>query len=125
MNGYIKLFRQLIDWEWYHDKNTKILWIHILLKANYTLKKFEGRLIYAGQLVTSIRALREETGLTEREVRTALDHLKTTHEIKVETTNKFSVITIEKWRFFQVDECVNDTLNSNPFDKQPSTTKEI
>ena len=112
----------MLDWEWYHDKNTKILWIHILLKANFTIKRFEGRTIYAGQLVTSVRSLSEETKLSPREVRTALDHLKSTQEIKVEATNKFTVITIEKWRFFQVDECIDDTLNSNPFDNQSTTT---
>lgn len=122
MQGYIKLFRQLLDWEWYHDKNTKILWIHILLKANFTIKRFEGRTIYAGQLVTSVRSLSEETGLSPREVRTAINHLKSTQEIKVEATNKFTVITIEKWRFFQVDEGIDDTLNSNPFDNQSTTT---
>ncbi len=29
-DGFIKLHRKIIDWEWYDDINTKTLFIHIL-----------------------------------------------------------------------------------------------
>lgn len=35
MDGHIKLFRKFLDWGWYQDINTKVLFIHMLLKANW------------------------------------------------------------------------------------------
>lgn len=124
MTGYLKLFRQMLEWEWYKDPNTCRLWIHLLLKANYGYARFHGQDVHPGQLVTSIKHLSEETGLTERQVRTALTHLKSTHEVTCKVTNKYTLITIEKWRFFQVDECETDMQNDNPFDTQVTTIKE-
>ena len=40
--SWIKLFRKFMDWEWYGDKNTKVLFIHLLLKANYQEKSWKG-----------------------------------------------------------------------------------
>ena len=120
MNGYIKLFRKMTEWDWYKDTNTKALFLHLLIRANFSAQKFRGRFIDKGQLVTTVRNLADETGLTVREVRTALEHLKTTHEIKVDATNKFTIITVENWRFYQVDDGDIDTVLTNPFDKQPT-----
>lgn len=113
INGYVKIFRSMLDWEWYTDTNTKVVWLHILLRANWQLQKFQGEMVYAGELITTVRSLAEETGLSQREIRTALDHLKATHELTIKTTNKFTKITVEKWRFFQVDEGVIDKQNDN------------
>lgn len=55
MDGYIKLHRKLIDWEWYKDLPTKTLYIHLLLKANWMTKAFKGVEIPSGTVVTSIR----------------------------------------------------------------------
>ena len=50
---FIKLYRQLTNWEWYIDIPCKVLFLHCLLKANFTAGKFEGREIPAGSFVTS------------------------------------------------------------------------
>ena len=46
--GYIKLFRQIVDWEWYDDLPTCRLFIHLLLKANYAEKAGMGRRLKEG-----------------------------------------------------------------------------
>ena len=38
--GFIKIYRQLLEWEWYTDTNTKVLFLHCLLKANFKTKKY-------------------------------------------------------------------------------------
>lgn len=113
MSGYIKMFRKMLEWEWYKDTNTKALFLHILLRANWGLQKFQGQMVYGGQLVTTLRHLSDETGMSMQAVRTAINHLKSTHEIKVESTNKFTVITVEKWHFYQIDEGDINTLNDD------------
>ena len=40
--GWIKLYSKFLEWEWYTDVNTKAVFIHLLLTANYEQKKMEG-----------------------------------------------------------------------------------
>lgn len=111
--GYLKLFRSLKEWEWYHDINTTRLWIHILLSVSWETQRFRGITIKSGQMLTSYRKLSEETGLSMQQIRTSMGHLKSTHEIDTEPTQVGTLITVENWRFFQVDDGV---LNTDLFD---------
>ena len=54
MSDYIKLYRSLIDWEWYKNINTKVLFIHMLLKANWKDGRFEGKIIPRGSFVSIV-----------------------------------------------------------------------
>ena len=98
---FIKLYDQILQWEWYKNPNTFRLFIHLLLRANYCEAKFEGRIVKRGQLVTSLPTLSAETGLSVREIRTALDHLKSTGELTDTSTSKYRVITITKYDDYQ------------------------
>lgn len=104
MEGWIKIHRKLLDWEWYSDINVTRLFIHLLLKANHTENKWQGMIIEQGQLVTSLEHLSKEIGLTFQQTRTALDKLKSTNEITIKTTNKNSLITIMNYSFYQNNE---------------------
>lgn len=96
-NGYIKLPRSLLDWRWYKDANTRALFIHLLLKANFIEAEFENRTIKRGQVVTSLTHLSEDLNLSVKQIRTALNHLKGTGEVATETTSKYSIITINNY----------------------------
>lgn len=124
VGGYLKLFRQMKDWEWYTDVPTKALWLHILLSVSWGVQKYRGVMILPGQMLTSVRKLSKETGLSEREVRTALEHLKATHEVTQQSTHQGSLITVEKWHLYQVDEGETDTLSDTLFDTVPTHIKE-
>ena len=122
-DGFIKLSRKFADWEWYTDKNTKILFLHLLLHANWKDGRFMGRVIPKGSLVTSIKRLSLGADLTEREVRTALSHLVETGEIDKQTTSKYTVITINKWNEYQSsDKVKSGERHSN--DIQTTTIEE-
>lgn len=109
MNGWIKIHRKMLDWEWYNDGNTFRLFLHLLLTATHKDISFRNKKIKAGSLVTSLAKLSEETGLTKREVRTALEKLKTTHEVTHQTTHRNSIITIENWDLYQANDTQSDT----------------
>jgi len=94
MQGWVKLQRDLLDWEWYTHTPTKTLFIHLLLKANDKEAEYRGKLIKRGALVTSRELLAKETGLTVRQVRTALKNLETTHETTHETTRQGTYIQL-------------------------------
>ena len=128
MDGnYIKLNRKILDWEWYRNINTKVLFIHMLLKANWKDGKFEGITIPKGSFVSSIQKLSIETDFTEREIRTAISHLKTTGELTVKTTNKYSIFTITNYCMYQFSDTQNDTQetdNRHSIDSLTTTIEE-
>lgn len=101
MIGWIKLHRKFLDWEWYNDANTTRLFIHLLLKANSEVAEWHGTTLNPGQLITGRKILANELNLSERQIRTSLSRLKTTSEIAIKTTNKFSIVTICNWESYQ------------------------
>ena len=113
--GYIKLHRKLTKWEWYHNANTFRVFIHLLLTANYERRNFEGRTIERGQRVTSISKLSQELKVSVQSIRTALDHLKSTGELTIKTTPKYTIITINNYISYQqlTNELTNDQQTTN------------
>ena len=101
MESWIKLHRRLLDWEWYKDCNAKVVFIHLLLKASAKRCKYMGAILRPGQLITSVAELSEDLNLTTKQIRTALNRLKTTNEVAIKTTNKFSLVTVANWAIYQ------------------------
>ncbi len=125
MNGYVKLHRSLLDWGWYDDVNTKVVFIHLLLTARHNAGSYRGYQLKAGDVVIGRDALATALNLSVRSVRTALEHLVDTHELTIKTTNKFSVVSIVNWGKFQGNECISDHQNDQqPTSKRPTTDKQ-
>lgn len=112
--GYIKLFRKMISWEWYTDTSVKTLFIHCLIKANYMDKNWKGITIKRGQFITSIRHLAKECGLSVKQTRRAISALSGTHEIEYKGYNKYSVITVVEYDSYQT----KGTIEGTKEDKQ-------
>ena len=119
--GFILLYRQITEWEWYQNPNTFRVFLHILLMANFTDGRFEGQTIKRGQLVTSLPKLSQQTKLSIQNVRTAISHLISTGEITVQSTTKYRVITVVKYDEYQVD---NRQTNSQLTDNQQTTNRQ-
>ena len=101
VNGFITLDRKLLNWEWYTDVNTKALFIHLLLVANFADAKFRGEIIKRGSVATTLKELSQQTELTIQNIRTSLNRLKSTQEITIKTSPKYSVISITKYDDYQ------------------------
>ena len=125
-NTYIKLFRKILSWEWYKDTNTTRVFLHILLKANYKPSRYKGVEVGAGECVCGRKQWAEELGLSEQQVRTALNHLKSTNEITIRATNKFSVVKVEKWAFWQIEEGgATNRITNKLTNNQPTTNQQV
>lgn len=118
--GWIKIHRQFLDWEWYDDNNTKILFLHLLLKANHKPKKYRGKLIEIGQLITGLEVLSNQTGLSIQKIRTAISKLKSTNEITIKSSSKGTVIQVVNYKKYQV--VTNELTNHQQTNNKPSTT---
>ncbi len=110
--SWIKLHRQFKEWEWYTHAPTKDVFIHLLLSANIKEKRFRGDVVPVGSIVTGRKALADQLGLSEQQIRTALKNLQSTNEITIQATNAYSIISVVKWGEYQ---------GVQPTDNQPST----
>ena len=105
------MYRKFMQWEWYTNTNTKSLFIHCLLRANWKPGVWQGIHYDAGDFITSLPSLSEETGLSIQQVRTALGHLISTGELTSTSTDKstgkkltkFRIITVNNWNEYQTD----------------------
>ena len=126
--GWIKLHRQLLDWEWYSDINVTRLFLHLMLKANHKDKKYRGTTIKRGQLLTGRELLSSETGLSEQQIRTCLTKLKSTSDVTIKSTSKGTLLTVDNYSVYQgcddvsTSKSTSTLTNEQPTDNQRVTT---
>lgn len=77
------------------------LFIHCLLKANWTNKEWKGIVVERGSFITSQQNLAEQLGLTRKQIQLSLDKLIETKEIEKEGHNKYTLVTIVKYDDYQ------------------------
>lgn len=104
MNGYIKMYKQILNWEWYKDINVKTLFIHCLLKSAYSETKFKGTIVKRGEFISTLEQLAQETGLSISQVRTAISKLKKTGELETTSSNRNTVFYIKNYDKYQAKE---------------------
>ncbi len=121
--GWIKLHRKFLNWEWYTDTNTKVVFIHLLFLANLDDRRYRGMEIKRGECIIGRHKLAYELNLSEREVRTAINHLISTNEITIKTTNKFTIVTICKFDNYQCVKKQTDQQSDQQADQQPTTER--
>jgi hypothetical protein len=103
-SGWIKLHKSLLDWEWFKDHKTVHVFNYCLLKANFKEGKFQGKVVPAGSFVTGRKQIAQDTGLSEQEVRTAIFKLKSTSNLTIKSTSKYSIISICNWEKYQLEQ---------------------
>lgn len=121
MEGFIKLYRQLRDWEWYKDGNTMRVFIHLLISANHKPGRWKGIEIGRGQFLTGRKSLALDLDLTEQEIRTAINKLKSTNEITSEATSTYTLYTLQNYDLYQ-SQTTSEATNEQPTSNQRATT---
>ena len=79
--GFIKMYRDIWQESWAKNSCTVHLFFWLATNANIEDNECDGLKIQRGQLLTSIRSLSKQTGISEQSVRTALKQLCLTHHI--------------------------------------------
>ena len=126
MEGWIKLHRKFIDWEWYDISEMVHLFIHLLLKANHETINWRGIEVKRGQLITGLKQLHKETNISIQTLRSCLKKLEKTGEINRQTNNRFSLITICNYDNYNraIDEA-NKQPNKQLTSNQQATNKQL
>ncbi len=105
MQGWIKLHRQLLDSHVFTNEKLLKIWIWCLLKAVHTeTELLVGRQVIKlipGQFVTGRHAASTELGMAPSTTWDYLQLLKRHGCIDIKSNNKFSVVTVVNWAFYQ------------------------
>ena len=101
MQGWIKLHRKFLEWEWFNSSDMVKLFIFLLISANHEDNFWHGIEIKKGQYLTGLKSLSLKTNISEQTIRTCLNRLEKTGEINRKSTNKFSIITICNYESYQ------------------------
>ena len=130
MIGWIKLHKKFIEWGWFHKSEMVHLFIYFLLKANHKPRYFEGHLIKTGSFVTGRNKIHSETGISSQTIRTCIERLKSTNEITIKSTKRFSIITINNYNAYQskeseTNQVINQVTNQQLTNNQPTTNHNI
>lgn len=115
-----------MEWEWYTDVNTKTLFLHCLLRANWKAGSWKGINYLPGEFITSLPSLAEESGLSIQQVRTSLNKLISTGEITSKTTDsvtgktltKNRIISINNWGAYQNDNSQTNSQTNRKSNRQ-------
>jgi hypothetical protein len=119
-NGWIKLHRQILEWEWYSDNNCFRVFLHLILKANHKEKRYKGIELNSGQIITSRDILAKETGLSSQQIRTALNKLISTNEITSVTSSQGTILQVVNYEKYQLS--TNEITNEQQTSNQRATT---
>jgi biotin operon repressor len=98
---FIKIDRNITNWQWYQNANTFRVFVDLILDANIKEGSFQGVKIPRGSTATSYEKIANRLNLTVQQVRTAIQHLKSTGELTSKSHSKFQVITIVNYNLYQ------------------------
>ena len=122
-NGWIKLHRKIIDSAVFENPKILKLWIWCLCKASH--KGYESMVgnqivvLQEGQFIFGRKKASSELNIKESMVYKYIKLLEKLEMINIKSNNKFSIITIEKWAFYQFDNDEEEQQRNNK-----GTTKE-
>ena len=105
MDGWLKLYRSILDSAVFQDPEVLKVWIWLL--CNVAFEQHDtmcyGKVIHLkpGQIATGRKKIAQCTDLNETKVYRALTVLKSLGNIEIKATNKYSIITVVNWDKYQ------------------------
>lgn len=126
-NGWIKLYRCLMDSSVFANPNILKVWIWCLLKASHSERQQLVGLqvvdLKEGQFIFGRKKAAEKLCMKESTVWKCMKTLENLGNISINSNNKFSVITVEKWGDYQGDDTPSVTTKEQQSNNNV-TTKE-
>lgn len=104
-NGWIKIHRKFLNSSVFDNPILLKVWFWCLMKANHTTSKFPfngaDMEVKAGEFITGVKVACKELKLTQQKYRTCITYLQNTERISLKSTNRFTVISVNKWADYQ------------------------
>lgn len=129
--GYIRLYRSMIDKGWSRRPDYVAVWVYILMRGNYKDQEvmIDGQIvmIQPGQFVTSRKQMSINTGVHESKIQRILSLFENEQQIEQQARSKYRLISIVNWDKYQAREHHNEQqMNSKrtASEQQMNTDKE-
>jgi len=123
MQGWIKLHRKILDSSVFDNPNLLKMWIWCLVKAthkDYTaMVGLEEVELKAGQFITGRSKGSLELNMNPSSWYKYLKRLEKLQMVSLNSNNKMTTVTVQKWELYQSDEFEKEQQNNNKI-----TTKE-
>lgn len=125
--GYIKLYRQILDNPVVcKDSDHIATWVFLLSRATYKNCPaiFNGKkiILNPGQLITGRKKISEKFSISESKVQRILHLFEKEHQIEQQTCNKNRLITIVEWHKYQSTE---QQAEQQPNNKRTTTEQQL
>ena len=127
MDGWLKLYRSILDSAVFQDAEVLKVWIWLI--CNVAFEQHDticyGKVIdlKPGQIATGRKKIAQCTDLNENKVYRALTTLKSLGNIEIKATNKYSIITVVNWDKYQ-DETVKRTSSEQQNNSRTTTDEQ-
>jgi len=132
MQGWIKLHRSVTDSFVFQNPDRLKFWIWCLCKASHKERKHSVGLkevsIKEGQFVFGRKKASMELNMEESKVYRLIKTFEKREKIEVKSNNKFSVVTIANWSFYQDGEQQSEQQSNNKLttnEQQSNTNKNV
>lgn len=103
---------------WSNKPNVVALYVYLIGHVNFIEGEWNGLSILPGQHATSRAALSRHTGLSERQVRSAITTLQKSNILTYKTTNKYTLITLCDFGGCSFSQKYNDQQNDQQNDQE-------
>ena len=124
MDGWLKLYRSILDSAVFQDAEILKVWIWLICNVAFeqhdTICYGKVITIKPGQIATGRKKIAQCTDLNENKVYRALTTLKSLGNIEIKATNKYSIITVVNWDKYQ-DENVKRTSSEQQNNSRTTT----
>ena len=132
--GYIKTWRKLLYSDLFKNPKLAHLWQWCLLKASHKDRQqvvgYQIVELKPGQFITGRVKAAQETGLTEKSIRTGLAALRAAKRIKTASNraSAYTLVTVLNWRRYQSDnnakgqQTGQPAASEGPVNGQPAAT---
>lgn len=119
MEGWIKLHRKSLESSVFQNANLWQVWSYCLMRANHKEAKIlfnkKEETIKAGSFITGRESGSNDCNMNPNTFYWQLKTLENLNCIKIESRNKFSVVSIVNWKEYQITN--NDDSDYNPINK--------
>lgn len=125
---WVKIYRSMMDSAVWGDEWLVKLWIWCLLKANHTPGNFLGIQIDRGQFVTGRLQGADELRVTQSRWYRGMCRLEQLGQITTEANNRFTIVTVCKYKLYQEGNGDERTTNEQPkrhLDEAQTKTRKI
>lgn len=124
ISGYIKAHRSLLTHRYFKNEKLFKVMMYCLFKASHkaheTIVGLQSVSLEQGQFVFGRKVAASELSMKESTVWKYMKRLESDSFLSLNSNNKFTVVTIDNWAFYQVNDC--DSNNKVTTKEQQSNT---